>query len=109
MGIHPTESPRTHLPPNFARHLTTRHKTNNVTANAHQQEEHCERKTLRTLSKMIECPLRCGHLILRQWEFQHRTFDCPKRPARCPGGCSADVSAEEAATHFKTCGRRRIR
>ncbi|CAN0100545.1 unnamed protein product, partial [Ectocarpus sp. 13 AM-2016] len=53
------------------------------------QEKHCERKTLRTLSKMIDCPLGCGHLILRQWEFQHRTFDCPKRPALCPRGCSA--------------------
>lgn len=88
----------------------TRHKTdNNVVTNACKQEEHCERKTLRTLSKMIECPLGCGHLILRQWEFQHRTFDCPKRPARCSGGCSADVTAEEAATHYMTCGRRRIR
>lgn len=73
------------------------------------KEEHCERKTLRCLSKMIECPLECGHLVLRQWEFQHRTFDCPKRPAMCPGGCSADVTADEADTHFMTCGRRRIR
>ncbi|CAM9420486.1 unnamed protein product [Ectocarpus fasciculatus] len=73
------------------------------------QEEHCERKTLRTLSKMIDCPLGCGHLILRQWEFQHRTFDCPKRPALCPRGCSAEVAADEVDGHSLTCGRRRIR
>lgn len=73
------------------------------------QEKHCERKTLRTLSKMIDCPLGCGHLILRQWEFQHRTFDCPKRPALCPRGCSAKVAADEVAAHSLTCGRRRIR
>ncbi|CAM9950492.1 unnamed protein product, partial [Discosporangium mesarthrocarpum] len=59
--------------------------------------------------KIIDCPLGCGKLILRQWEFRHRALECPKRPTQCPVGCKIDVPADEAKRHILTCGSRLVR